>query len=102
MLKKFALALVLVSCAVGGRGVGLPSPTDCRRSGCLDDQDVSVHGKWSNVFSRASHEPVAAFPRYYVKSLTRIYDFTAGAMRDEMVRTQGEAPPRRRRPADRG
>ncbi len=28
-----------------------------------------------------------------MKSLTRMYDFTAGAMRDEMVRTQGEAPP---------
>ena len=37
--------------------------------------------------------PVAAFPRYYVKSLTRVYDFTTGAMRDELVRTQGETPP---------
>lgn len=37
--------------------------------------------------------PTARFPRYYVKSLSRTYDFTAAAMRDEMVRTQGENPP---------
>jgi glyoxylase-like metal-dependent hydrolase (beta-lactamase superfamily II) len=37
--------------------------------------------------------PMAPNPRVYVKSLTRIYDFTAGVMRDDLVRTQGEAPP---------
>lgn len=36
---------------------------------------------------------MAPWPRYYVKSLTRTYDFTAAAMRQEMVRTQGENPP---------
>lgn len=40
-----------------------------------------------------STSPMAAWPRYYVKSLTRAYDFTAGAMREQMVRTQGEVPP---------
>jgi glyoxylase-like metal-dependent hydrolase (beta-lactamase superfamily II) len=34
--------------------------------------------------------PVAPWPRYLVKSLTRVYDFTAGAMRDEMVRMAAE------------
>jgi glyoxylase-like metal-dependent hydrolase (beta-lactamase superfamily II) len=36
---------------------------------------------------------MAAGPRFYVKSLTRLYDFTAGALREELVRFQGEAPP---------
>ena len=34
--------------------------------------------------------PAAPWPRYFVKSFTRVYDFTAGAMRDEMVRMEAE------------
>lgn len=45
---------------------------------------------WAVGQNRSS---VAPLPRYYVKSLTRIYDFTASAMRQEMVRAQGENPP---------
>jgi len=40
-----------------------------------------------------STSPMAEWPRYNIKSLSRSYDFTAAAMRDEMVRTQGENPP---------
>jgi len=38
----------------------------------------------------ASTSPAAAWPRQFVKSLTRVYDFTAGAMREEWVRMEGE------------
>ena len=34
--------------------------------------------------------PAAAWPRQFVKSLTRVYDFTAGAMRDQWVRMAGQ------------
>jgi glyoxylase-like metal-dependent hydrolase (beta-lactamase superfamily II) len=34
--------------------------------------------------------PAAPWPRRFVKSLTRVYDFTAGAMREEWVRMDGE------------
>lgn len=34
--------------------------------------------------------PAAAWPRSFVKSMTRLYDFTAGAMRDELVRMSAE------------
>ncbi len=37
-----------------------------------------------------STSPAAAWPRQFVKSMTRVYDFTAGAMRDEIVRMDGE------------
>lgn len=37
----------------------------------------------------ASTSPAAAWPRSFVKSLTRVYDFTAGAMRDDWVRMEG-------------
>ena len=39
-----------------------------------------------------STSPAAAWPRQFVKSMTRDYDFTAGAMRDEAVRMAGETP----------
>jgi glyoxylase-like metal-dependent hydrolase (beta-lactamase superfamily II) len=94
MLKKFALALVLVS-VCGSRTVA--SASDLQQ--IADALDVSTtktfqftgNGRMYSVGQATN--PVAAFPRYYVKSLTRTYDFTAGAMRDEMVRTQGEVPP---------
>ena len=52
---------------------------------------VSGNGRMFAVGQSTS--PMAGWPRYYVKSMTRIYDFTAGAMRDQWVRTQGEVPP---------
>jgi glyoxylase-like metal-dependent hydrolase (beta-lactamase superfamily II) len=39
-----------------------------------------------------STSPAAAWPRQFVKSLTRVYDFNAGAMRDEWVRMAGQTP----------
>ena len=39
-----------------------------------------------------STSPAAAWPRQFVKSMTRVYDFTAAAMRDEAVRMAGETP----------
>ena len=51
----------------------------------------SANGKMFSLGQNTS--PAAPWPRSYVKSLIRQYDFTAGAMRDELVRTQGEDPP---------
>jgi glyoxylase-like metal-dependent hydrolase (beta-lactamase superfamily II) len=40
-----------------------------------------------------STSPAAPWPRSFVKSMTRGYDFTNGAMRDEMVRMSAEGLP---------
>ncbi|MSP41488.1 MAG: MBL fold metallo-hydrolase [Deltaproteobacteria bacterium] len=40
-----------------------------------------------------STSPAAPWPRQFVKSMTRVYDFTAGAMRDTVVRMAGDALP---------
>ena len=37
-----------------------------------------------------STSPAAPWPRQFVKSMTRVYDFTNGAMRDTVVRMAGE------------
>ena len=52
---------------------------------------LTANGKMFSLGQNTS--PTAPWPRSYVKSLTRQYDFTAGAMREELVRTQGEDPP---------
>ena len=94
MLNKFILALALVVLA-GFRA----NAADTQLQQIADALDVSTtktfqftgNGKMWHVGQSTS--PMAAWPRYYVKSLTRMYDFTAGAMREQMVRTQGETPP---------
>ena len=94
MFKKFVLALVLV--VLTGMRV---NAADTELQQIADALDVSTtktfqftgNGKMFGVGQSTS--PMAAWPRAYVKSLTRVFDFTAAAMRDEMVRSQGEAPP---------
>ena len=39
-----------------------------------------------------STSPAAPWPRFFVKSFTRVYDFTSGAMRDDVVRMAAEPP----------
>jgi len=36
--------------------------------------------------------PAAPWPRFFVKSFTRVYDFTNGAMRDDVVRMAADPP----------
>lgn len=94
MFKRIILALALV--AFGGIRA---SAAESALQQIADSLDVSTtktfqftaNGKMWAVGEATS--PAAPNPRVYLKSLTRIYDFTAGAMRDEWVRTQGEAPP---------
>jgi glyoxylase-like metal-dependent hydrolase (beta-lactamase superfamily II) len=94
MFKRIVLALVLVAFA-GFKA----SAADTQLQQIADALDVSTiktfqftaNGKMFHVGQSTS--PMAAWPRYYVKSVTRMYDFTAGAMREQMVRTQGETPP---------
>ena len=94
MLNRFVIALALVL-LTGFRA----DAADTALQQIADALDVSTtktfqftaNGKMWHVGQSTS--PMAAWPRYYVKSLTRMYDFTAGAMREQMVRTQGETPP---------
>ena len=94
MFKKIMLAVALVVFA-GYEA----SAADSVLQQLADSLDVSTtktfqftaNGKMWGVGQATS--PMAANPRSYIGSFTRIYDFTAGAMRDELVRSQGEAPP---------
>jgi glyoxylase-like metal-dependent hydrolase (beta-lactamase superfamily II) len=94
MIKRFVIAVALVVLS-GFRA----NAADTQLQQIADALDVSTtktfqftgNGKMWHVGQSTS--PMAAWPRYYVKSVTRMYDFSAGAMREQMVRTQGETPP---------
>jgi glyoxylase-like metal-dependent hydrolase (beta-lactamase superfamily II) len=94
MLTKSVLALVfliLTGVQVHANGSDLQQIADALDVSRSRTFQFTATGKMFAVGQSTS--PMAAWPRYYVKSLTRAYDFTAGAMRDEMVRMQGETPP---------
>ena len=90
MFSKFVFALCLVALT------SLPAQTqetDLQR--LADALDVSTTRTFQFTANGADYSlgqntsPVAPWPRRFVKSLTRVYDFTAGAMRDEWVRMDG-------------
>ena len=93
MLKNLAFVLVLAILA-GGRAEAAQS--DLQQ--IADVLDVSTTRSFQftangMMFSLGqSTSPAAPWPRQFVKSLTRTYDFTAGAMRDEWVRMAGQTP----------
>lgn len=94
MFKKFVLALALVALTglrVDAADTALQQVADALDVSTTKSFQFTATGKMF-AFGEAT-SPMASGPRAYVKSLTRLYDFTAGAMREELVRSQGEAPP---------
>jgi hypothetical protein len=91
MLTKLVAALALVA-LVGFRVEA--QETDLQR--IADALDVSTTktfqftGNGTMYSLGQSTSPAAAWPRQFVKSMTRVYDFTAGAMRDDIVRMAGQ------------
>ncbi|MBM4297135.1 MAG: MBL fold metallo-hydrolase [Deltaproteobacteria bacterium] len=95
MLTRFVIALAL--CALVN-SQGAAQETDLQRiADALDVSKTKTFQFTANGVMWAigqNTSPAAPAPRYYVKSMVRQYDFTQGAMREELVRTQGEDPPR--------
>jgi glyoxylase-like metal-dependent hydrolase (beta-lactamase superfamily II) len=93
MLKKLALVLALAA-LIGVRAEA--ADTDLQQ--IADALDVSTTKTFQFTASGSmywlgqSTSPAAPWPRFFVKSMTRAYDFTTGAMRDEVVRMSAEAP----------
>jgi len=94
MFKNVVLALALVAFA----GVKA-SAADSALQQIADSLDVSTTKTFQFTANGSmyalgqSTSPAAAWPRQFVKSMTRVYDFTSGAMRDSVVRMAGETLP---------
>lgn len=94
MFKKFVLALALVALTglrVDAADTALQQIADALDVSTTKTFQFTANGKMFAVGQATN--PMASGPRAYVKSLVRVFDFTADAMREELVRSQGEAPP---------
>jgi glyoxylase-like metal-dependent hydrolase (beta-lactamase superfamily II) len=93
MWKRLIFALALA--ALGGFRV---EAADSDLQQIADALDVSTTKTFQftangSMYSLGqSTSPAAPWPRSFVKSITRAYDFTAGAMRDQVVRMSAEPP----------
>ena len=93
MLKKLVVAFAIV----GLTGVGA-SAAESPLQPIADALDVSTTktfqftGNGTMFALGQSTSPAASWPRSFVKSMTRVYDFTTGTMRDEVVRMAAETP----------
>ena len=93
MLKKLVVAFAFVGLA----GVGA-SAAESPLQPIADALDVSTTktfqftGNGTMFALGQSTSPAASWPRSFVKSMTRVYDFTTGTMRDEVVRMAAETP----------
>ena len=84
MFKKIVLALALVAFAgfkANAADSALQQIADALDVSTTKTFQLTGNGKMWAVGQATS--PMAANPRAYIKSLTRIYDFTAAAMRDD-------------------
>jgi glyoxylase-like metal-dependent hydrolase (beta-lactamase superfamily II) len=92
MWTKLFSALVIV--AFAALRAGAQTDSDLQR--IADALDVSTTKTFQltangTMFSLGqSTSPAAPWPRSFVKSMTRVYDFTSGAMRDDIVRMAAE------------
>ena len=92
MVKRIVVALALVVTASGGAW----GQSELQQ--IADALDVSTTKTFQFTANGTMYalgqnvNPAAPWPRFFVKSFTRVYDFTAGAMRDEVVRMPGETP----------
>ena len=94
MLKRFALVLALLAISIGKLQADtvLQRVADGINVGEIKTLQYTGNGVMFSLGQNAT--PSSPLPRYNVKSYSRAIDFNNGAMRDEVVRTQGEDPPR--------
>jgi glyoxylase-like metal-dependent hydrolase (beta-lactamase superfamily II) len=92
MLKRFVLVLGFFAVSLGAARADtvLQRVADGVNVGQIKTLQYTGNGMMFELGQHAT--PIAPLPRFYVKSLTRVIDFNSAAMREEVVRTQGEQP----------
>ena len=94
MLKRFVLVLALFAVLIVNAQADtvLQRVADGINVGEIKTLQYTGNGVMFSLGQNTT--PIAPLPRYYLKNFTRIIDFNNAAMRDEIVRIQGEDPPR--------
>lgn len=95
MWKKLLLALAMVSFLA--LEAGAQSDSQLQRVadliGVAEIKTIQYSGSGDMFAIGQSRTPIAVWPRYYVKSFTRVIDYNTGSMRDDVVRILAENPP---------
>jgi len=96
-MKKMLLSLVggvaLASWSLTAQDAKTVLETAAKTMG-PDVKSIQYSGAGANFAVGQSPRPDVAWPRFNVKSFTAAIDYGSVSMRQEMVRTQGENPPR--------
>jgi len=92
MMQRIIGALVLLAMAAGGARAqsDLQQIADVLDVSTIKTFQFTASGTMYNLGQNVN--PAAPWPRFFVKSFIRTYDFTAGAMRDQVVRMTAETP----------
>ena len=97
MLKKFLLAIaaiVFTSWTAHGQEAKTVLEKAAKTMGATGLKSIQYSGSGLNFALGQSPNPDAPWPKFNVKSYTRHINYETVASREEMVRTQGENPPR--------
>ena len=57
-------------------------------------KSIAIKGSGSSFALGQSHAPGEPWPRFNLRSFTRTVNYETASMRDDIIRTQGEDPPR--------
>src|SRR5215510_3819266 len=92
-LSRLAVVLVLLwPLAANAQDASLDSVA--KAMGAAGVKSIQYSGSGTNFQVGQNFSPDVPWPRFVVKSYTRVVNYESASIRDELVRTQGENPPR--------
>ena len=92
-LSRLAVILVLLSpLAAAAQDASLDNVA--KAMGAAGVKSIQYSGSGTNFQLGQNFSPDTPWPRFVVKSYTRAVNYDGASIRDELVRTQGETPPR--------
>jgi glyoxylase-like metal-dependent hydrolase (beta-lactamase superfamily II) len=97
MLKRLlpvVVALALVPALAAAQDAKAVLESVAKAMGATDLTSIRYSGSGQNFAVGQNFVAGSAWPRFIVKSYTRSIDYASSSARDEIVRTQGENPPR--------
>src|SRR2546425_12678006 len=93
VLSRLAAVLVLLSpLAAIAQDASLDQVA--KAMGAVGMKSIQYSGSGVNFQVGQNFSPDTPWPRFVVKSYTRVVNYENSSLRDEVVRTQGENPPR--------
>jgi glyoxylase-like metal-dependent hydrolase (beta-lactamase superfamily II) len=91
LLAVMVLVVPLVTAAQDARAT---LEGAARALGATGLKSIEIKGSGTSFALGQSHVPGAPWPRFNLTSFTRTVNYETASMRDDLVRTQGEDPPR--------